>query len=85
MRFRLLLLLFGLSFVFAVPLLGFRAHVQAVSRNWVEVGGGISWDVAPVNLIILLEGGRLRDGCWFELYKKVRPLKNGNNCAKNPR
>jgi hypothetical protein len=48
-------------------------------------GGHLPYDVDVVDEIIELEGGTLREGCWFELYKRLRPLKNGNNCEKNPR
>jgi len=48
MRSRVLLIVFGFAFVFSVVLLGFRARVLAVSRNWAKVGGGISWDEHPI-------------------------------------
>lgn len=47
------------------------------------IGGHRGADVDPVDNIIYLEGGSLKDGCWFRLYSSMRPLKNGNNCKQN--
>lgn len=41
-------------------------------------------DVTPIDWIIALEGGTLVEGCWFNMYKRVRPLMNGNKCGRNP-
>jgi len=47
-------------------------------------GGHLPIDVHPVDWIIGLEGGKLKEGCWFNMYKRMRPLLNGNKCPRNP-
>ena len=48
------------------------------------VGGHYGIDVRPVEWIITLEGGKLKGGCWFNMYKRMRPLINRNKCPRNP-
>ena len=48
-----------------------------------ELPGHYRKDVVPANYAIELNGGTL-GGCWFNMYKRMRPLMNGNKCSRNP-
>jgi hypothetical protein len=57
--------------------------IGTIDEGSIPFEGHIGLDVWPVDWVITLEGGVLQGGCWFNMYKRMRPPRTGK-CKRNP-
>ncbi len=60
--------------------------VGSVDEGYAPSGVHTDKDVDPFKDIIFLQTGgeKITSGCWYNLYRRMRPLLNRNKCPRNP-